>query len=54
MNETKPQAKGTEGHRRSIHHRRGEKEGGREGHENQLPPPKTNPIPSEFKNTGGN
>lgn len=34
---------GVEAHRRSIHHRR-EKEGGREGF--QLPPPKTNPVPS--------
>lgn len=48
MNETKPQAKGVEAHGR------GEEEGGREGHQNQLPPPKTGPVPAaEFKCPGG-
>lgn len=43
MNETQPQAKGVATRGGTSHHRRGGegKEGGREGHHYQFPPPKT-------------
>lgn len=48
MNETKPQAKGVGAHEAidPPQEGRGGEEGGREGHEKQLPPLETHPIPS--------